>query len=85
MIIRFAACVVTTGAAFFATLQWNAPATDAPAQVTPVMHAVPLAAVQEEDECALLRRSGSFNRAPENIRRAILKYALCDGSGPSRM
>jgi hypothetical protein len=83
--IRFAACVVTTGVAFFVTLQWQAPTTDAPSKVTPVMHDMPWAGVKKEDECLLAQRTGSLDRIPNDLKRAILKYALCDGSGPSRM
>jgi hypothetical protein len=83
-VIRFAACVVTTGVAFFVTLQWQAPATDSPSKVTPVMHAVPWAGVKKEDECLLVQRNGSLDRIPDDLKRAILKYAVCDGSGPSR-
>ena len=82
--IRVVACVVTTGAAFFATLQLQAPATDAPAKVTPVVHAVPAAAAKREakreNECSLLQHNGRLDRIPDDLKRAILKYALCDGS-----
>ena len=86
-IIRFAACAATTALAFFATLHWQAPATDAPSQVTSVTDAVPWtdANVKKDDECALVRRAGALDRVPDEIKRAIIKYALCDGSGPSRM
>jgi len=83
--IRLAACVVTTGVAFFATLQWEVPATDAPSKVTPVEHAQPLAGGKKENECLPLERKVPLDRIPDNLKRAILKYALCDGSGPSRM
>jgi hypothetical protein len=78
--IRVVACVVTTGAAFFATLQLqapttDAPATDAPAKVTPVVHAAPA----RENECSLLQHNGRLDRIPDDLKRAILKYALCDG------
>jgi hypothetical protein len=77
--IRVVACVVTTGAAFFATLQLQAPATDAPAKVTPVVRAVPAAAAKRETECSLLQHNGRLDRIPDDLKRAILKYALCDG------
>jgi hypothetical protein len=77
--IRVVACVLTTGAAFFATLQLQAPPTDAPAKVTPVVHAVPAAAAKRENECSLLQQSGRLDRVPDDLKRAILKYALCDG------
>jgi len=86
-IIRFTACVATTALAFFATLHWQAPAppADAPSEVTPVADVVPAAGIRRDDECALARRAGALDRIPDDIKRAILKYALCDGSGPSRM
>jgi hypothetical protein len=84
--IRLGACVVTTGAAFFATLQWQAPATDAPAKVTPVVHAIPAAAVKRESECALLQQhSDRLDRIPDGLKHAILKYALCDGPELAQM
>jgi hypothetical protein len=83
--IRVGACVVTTGAAFFVTLQLQAPATDAPSRVTPVVHEVPPAAAKRENECSQLQRSGRLDRVPDELKRAILKYALCDGSELSQM
>jgi hypothetical protein len=86
--IRLAACIVTTGVAFFGTLRWQAPTTDAPSRVTPVtpvMHVKPSAAAKKEDGCLLAQRIGSLDRIPDDLKRAILKYAPCDGSGPSRM
>lgn len=83
--LRVGACAVTTGAAFFATLQLQAPATDAPSRVTPVVHAAPPAAAKRESECAQLQRSGRLDRIPDELKRAILKYALCDGAELSQM
>jgi hypothetical protein len=85
--IRFAACVATTVLAFFATLHWQAPApvTDATAEVTSIPDPVPAAGSRKDAECALVRRVGSHDRVPDDIKRAILKYAVCDEPGPSRM
>jgi hypothetical protein len=88
--IRVVACVVTTGAAFFVTLQLQAPATDAPAtdaraKVTPVVHAVHAAAAKKENECSLLQHNGRLDRIPDDLKRAILKYALCDGPELAQM
>ena len=79
---------MTAGAAFFVTLQLQAPATDATSSVTPtvheVAHEVPRAAVKRESECSLLQRNGRLDRVPDDLKRAILKYALCDEQDPSR-
>jgi hypothetical protein len=83
--IRVGACIVTTCAAFFTTLQLQAPATDAPARVTPVVHAVTPAAVKRENECSQLQRNGRLDRIPDELKRAILKYAMCDGSELSQL
>ena len=86
--VRVGACVVTAGAAFFVTLQLQPPATDATSSVTPtvheVAHAVPPAAVKRDSECSLLQHNGRLDRIPDDLKRAILKYALCDESDLSR-
>lgn len=76
--IRVGTCVVTTGAAFFTTLQLLAPATDTSSKAAPVMQEVQRAAVKIEDECALLQRNARLERIPDDLKRAIHKYILCD-------
>jgi hypothetical protein len=80
--IRVGACVVTAGAAFFVTLQLQA--TDAASKATPVVPAAPPAAAKRESECSLLQHNGRLDRIPDDLKRAILKYALCDESDLSR-
>src|SRR5262249_33655800 len=81
--IRVGACVVTAGAAFLVTLQLQAPATDATSKPTAVVPAPP-AAAKRESECSLLQHNGRLDRIPDDLKRAILKYALCDESDLSR-
>jgi hypothetical protein len=76
--IRVGACVVTAGAAFFVTLQLVAPATDASSKAATVMQAIPRTAVKTEDECSLLQRNARLDRFPDDLKRTILKYVLCD-------
>jgi hypothetical protein len=76
--VRVGACVVTTGAAFFTTLQLLAPATGTPSKAAPVLQEVQRAAVKIEDECALLKRNARLEQIPDDLKRAIHKYILCD-------
>jgi hypothetical protein len=81
--IRFAACLVTGGAAFFVTLQLLTPAPDAPpSKSAPIIQAVPRAEVKREDEC--LQRNAHLGQIPDDLRRAIIKYVLCDGAAMAR-
>jgi len=79
--IRIAACLVTGGTAFFVTLQLLTPAPNAASKAAPVM-AVPRAAVKKEDEC--LKRNARLDQVPDDLKRLILKYAMCDGAAMAR-
>ena len=76
--IRVGACLVTTAAAFFVTLQALAPATDTPSKAAPILQANDRAAVKTEDECPLLQRNARLDRIPDDLKRTILKYVVCD-------
>jgi hypothetical protein len=76
--IRAGACLVTTGAAFFVTLQVLAPATDVPSKAAPVMQAIERPAVKTEDECSLLQRNARLDLNSDDLKRAVFKYVLCD-------
>jgi len=80
--IRIAACLVTGGTAFFVTLQLLTPAPNAPSKAAPVMQAAPRAAVKKEDEC--LKRNARLDQVPDDLKRLILKYAMCDGAAMAR-
>jgi hypothetical protein len=59
------------------TLQLLTPVPDAPpSKATSVMQAVPRAEVKREDEC--LPRNAQLDQISGDLKRAILKYALCD-------
>ena len=87
--IRIAACVATGGAAFFVTLQLQTPALDPPTSNVSVVQAVPRAEVKgaeakREDECLQLQRNARLGQIPDDLKRAIIKYALCDGTAIPR-
>jgi hypothetical protein len=80
--IRAAACPVTGGTAFFVTLQLLTPAPNAPSKAAPVMQAVPRAAVKREGEC--LQHNARLDQVPDDLKRLILKYAMCDEAAMAR-
>jgi hypothetical protein len=81
--IRVAACLLTGGTAFFVTLQLLTPAADAPpSKAAPAMQAVPRAAVKKQDEC--LQRNARLDQVPDDLKRLILKYAMCDETTMAR-
>ena len=83
--IRVVACVMTGGAAFFVTLQLSTLGLDPPPSNVTVIQAVPRAEVKgeeakREDECLRLQRDARLGQIPDDLKRAIIKYALCDGT-----
>jgi hypothetical protein len=80
--IRIAACLATGGIAFFATLQLLTPIPNAPSTAAPVMQAVPRTAGRREDEC--LQRDARLDQVPDDLKRLILKYAMCNGAAMAR-
>lgn len=81
--IRVAACLVTGGTAFFVTLQLVTPQPDARSKAAPLVHADLPAAVKREAEC--LQRNARLDQVPDDLKRLIVKYAICDGADGAAM